>query len=406
MGTRDIKTPNLDRLASKGVLFNQAYSNNPVCSPFRIHLMTGRYSSDTGTMNNCDAIPESALTLPQQFNRAGYATSYVGKWHVGGKGNGPIPANLKAGFERFIGYQCYNGFEESVCFYDEQHTERCYDRHRTDVTTDIALERLDEIKDGPFIQYVCYQAPHYPEQPSDQFYDLYRGKILEKRPNYVEGVEPFTPTFSPPSPKDWQDDRDFRRYGGDMDEYLRCYYGMVSQIDHNVGRLIAYLEQNDLWENTAVFFMSDHGDMQGSHGAKNKCLPWEESAGIPMIGRIPGGLRGHISEDYVSGIDTYPTFLELADIENQAKVSGTSFAKLLASKERESRVAISEGMHLDWTMICRENYKLVIDRPTKKPQMLFHIGEDPYELNNLVDDPKETDRIAKLQKELLETLPD
>ena len=252
---------------------------------------------------------------------------------------------------------------------------------------------------------MCYQAPHYPEKPSDSFYDLHRGKTIKKRANFEEGVEPFTPTFSPKSPQDWNQDADFQRYGGNMEEYLRCYSAMVSQIDHNVGRIIDYLKTNGLWDNTAVFFTADHGDMQGSHGLKNKCYPWEESAGIPMIARIPGGLSGVRRDDFVTGIDTYPTFLEIAGIENQADIRGTSFARLLSDTAPQDRIAVSEGMNMDWTMICHGDYKLVLDRQSATPDMLYNLQTDPFELTNLVDQPEQKERIAAMRSRLLEVLP-
>jgi arylsulfatase A-like enzyme len=408
MGNPDIHTPCLDSLADEGVLFKRAYSNNPICSPFRVHLMTGLYSSDTHSMGNECVIPPNCLTLPDQFKKAGYLTSYVGKWHVGGKGNGPIAENLRAGFDRFIGYQCYNGFIDDVCFYDEQGTEIRYDYHRTNVTADMAIERLNEIKDKPFIQYVCFQAPHYPEEPSEEYYNIYKDKTISKNPDYVKGIEPYTATWSPPSPKPKELDRNFQQYGGDMDEYLRCYYGMVSQIDANVGRLLDYLKENNLWENTAVFFFSDHGDMQGSHGLTNKCTPWEKSSGIPFIARIPGGLKGDVSQEYISGVDTYPTFLELAGIENGANVRGKSFLSLLKDKSAGdlNRMAFSEGPNNDWVMLCRNNFKLVADRNSRKPTMLFNLEDDPWEMNNLVDSPQFMRAIQEMHKALFNIIDD
>jgi arylsulfatase A-like enzyme len=148
MGNPNVETPNLDRLAARGVLFRRAYSNDPVCGPFRGSLLTGQYTSRCGVVNNGDRLPSDVTTFADAFNAGGYATSWVGKWHLGGEGNRPIPEELRGGFRDFIGYQCYNGFYDNVCFYDEGNREHRFSGHRTDVTTDLALERLDTLAAG------------------------------------------------------------------------------------------------------------------------------------------------------------------------------------------------------------------------------------------------------------------
>ncbi|MGC4110688.1 MAG: sulfatase-like hydrolase/transferase [Nocardioides sp.] len=120
MGTDDIITPNLDRLAAEGTLFSNAYTNCPICTPARINFLTGLYTSQTNTFGNDAAIPPACRSIATDLNAAGYQTGFVGKWHIGAAGNRPIPEHLRGGFEQFMGYQCYNGFFRDVCFYDEE----------------------------------------------------------------------------------------------------------------------------------------------------------------------------------------------------------------------------------------------------------------------------------------------
>ena len=290
MGHPQVRTPYLDRLASEGVLFENTYSNAPMCTPFRGTLFTGRYPSQTGVRHNESAIPPNERTLAACLNEAGYRTSYVGKWHLGDKGNVWVRPELRAGFVDFLGYQCYNDYLEDVWFFDEDGRRIERAGHRTDVTTDLAIERLERIAGRPFAMFVSYQNPHYPLQPSPAYEGMYEGIAVERRPNAVE-IDPYTPTFSPPSPRPPELDPVYRKYGGDLDAYLRQYYAMITQLDANVGRLLAALDRLGLTENTAVIFTSDHGDMQGSHGLRNKGVPWEESTRIPLIIRAPGGRR-------------------------------------------------------------------------------------------------------------------
>lgn len=389
MGNPNLETPNLDRLARRGVLFRRGYSNSPICTPFRGSLLTGQYVSRCGVVDNECPLPRGTTTFADAFRAAGYGTAWIGKWHLGDKGNRPIPVELRGGFERFKGYQCYNGFYQDVCFYDEQGVEHRYEQHRDEVATDLAIAELDAFvaQDKPFLLMVSYQAPHYPVQPAPEYAAMYRGRTITHRPN-CQPVDPFTPTFSPRSPRPFESDPDFQRYGHDLDEYIRLYNAMCTQIDANVGRLLQALERLGIADETLVFFTSDHGDMQGSHGLKNKCLPHEESAGIPLLAYAPGLPGGRVSDALVSGIDFMPTCLEMAGLPSVAGVDGTSFAPLLRGETNAGcEVVFAEFKR--WCMIVSEGWKLAADRQDGglAPTLMTHLDEDPYELHNRVDDP-------------------
>ena len=400
MGTPDIHTPNLDALAQRGMLFERAYSNCPVCTPFRINLFTGLYSSQTGTMKNAARIPAGCVTLADALNSGGYETCYVGKWHIGGAGNGPIPKELRGGFSDFIGYQCYNGFIHNVCFYDRDDREHCFDRHRTDVTTDLAIEKLRGLAPHPFALFVSYQAPHYPVQPSPEFERMYAGVTIQRRPNSQE-IDPYTRTWSPPSP--WPPDScpDFQRYGNNLNEYLRLYYALVTQIDAGVGRILAELERLGRAEDTVVVFTSDHGDMQGSHGLKNKSLPYEESSGIPLIVRVPGGIGGARTGALVSGIDFFPTALDWLGLPQVPGLPGRSFAPLSRGETQELNGPVFSEMR-DWKMVCMGDLKLVVEGEQFMPTMLYDLAADPYEMENLVDRREYAAEVAALRERIVD----
>jgi arylsulfatase A-like enzyme len=403
MGNKNVDTPNLDRLAARGVLFSRCYSNDPVCGPFRGSLLTGQYTSRCGVSHNGAPLPIGVTTFADAFNDAGYTTSWVGKWHLGGSGNGPIDRELQGGFQRFMGYQCYNGFYDDVCFYDRDGTEHRYEYHRTDVTTDIAIDELEALTRGdrPFMLMMSYQAPHYPVQPAPDYAELYKDRDIVLRPNCVEDVDPFTPTFSPYSPRPVENDPNYRRYGNNLAEYIRLYNAMCTQIDANIGKLLETLERLDVADNTMVVFTSDHGDMQGSHGLKNKCLPHEESAGIPLIMYVPGLPGGRITDGLVSGIDLMPTCLELAGIDPVPSVDGQSIAPYLRGDTDKTcdRVFSERG---DWCMIVKDGWKLAAERQDDglAPSLMTDLDEDPYELQNRAEDPTVSERRKELLAEL------
>jgi len=272
MDNPNLYTPNLDRLAKLGVLFRRCYSNNPVCGPFRGSLLTGQYTSRCGVKNNGDPLPEGVTTFADAFNAAGYTTSWVGKWHLGGNGNEPIARELQGGFQRFTGYQCYNGFYKDVYFYDREGREHRFDKHRTEVTTELAIKELHEIanREQPFMLMMSYQAPHYPEQPAPEYMQLYENRDIIQRPNCIEDVDPFTPTYSPYSPRPVGNDPDFRRYGNNLEEYIRLYNAMCTQIDANIGRLIEQLERLGITDSTMIVFTSDHGCRAPATGSTSR----------------------------------------------------------------------------------------------------------------------------------------
>ncbi len=396
IGNEDVITPNLDRLAREGALFTNAYSATPVCSPFRVNLVTGRYAMETDQRKNCCRVPEGCHSLVEDFNKAGYRTGFVGKWHVGATGNQPIPEELRAGFREFIGYQCYNGFYKDVCFYDEDGVEHRFAKHRTDVTADIAIERLKRMADEPFFMVVGFQAPHYPEQPAPKYDRMYRGRKVTPRPNY-SGKDPYIPTHSPPSPRPFELCPDYRRYGNDIEEYLRLYYGMVTQIDANVGRILDTLEELGVAENTLVLFTSDNGDLAGSHDLNGKCVSYEESAGIPLLMRGPGVPAGLVVEAPIDSSSFLPTCMELAnvpitDLAERSRVN-------LLHNPRQDVSAFADLRN--WCMIRRGDYKLTVEDDDCIPTMLFNLREDPYEMNNLVERPDMKPVIDELRRELL-----
>lgn len=403
MGNQNVDTPNLDRLATRGVLFTRCYSNNPVCGPFRGSLLTGQYTSRCGVRRNGDPLPPGVTTFADAFNDAGYATSWVGKWHLGGNGNGPIARGLQGGFQRFMGYQCYNGFYDDVCFYDRDGNEHRYDAHRTDVTTDLAIDELEKVAKGdrPFMLMMSYQAPHYPEQPAPEYAELYKNRAVVRRPNCLEGIDPFTPTFSPYSPRPVENDPNFQRYGNNLDEYIRLYNAMCTQIDANIGRLIDALERLGLADSTMIVFTSDHGDMQGSHGLKNKSLPHEESAGIPLIIHVPGQSGGRVCNGLVSGIDLMPTCLDVAGIDPVDGVDGRSIAPYLRGATSETCEGVFSECG-DWCMIVKGGWKLAAERQDDglAPTLLTHLDEDPFELENRVEDSA----VTVIKNELLAQL--
>lgn len=406
MGNEAIHTPNLDALAADGVLFRNAYSDSPVCTPYRGCLVTGLYPSESGIRNNAGAIREGERCIGHGLNDAGYATSYIGKWHLGGGGNVAIAPDNRAGFTHFIGYQCYNSFIDNVLFFDEDGAEHRFDKHRTTATTDLAIKRFQRIQDEPFALFVSYQNPHYPIEPDPAFAALYARADLPARENVDPQTPPFTATWSPRSPQPVERDPNYQRYGRDLAEFRRLYYGLVTQLDHEIGRLIRYLKNQGLYENTVIIFTSDHGEMMGSHGRMNKGVPHEESARVPLIARAPEGLRGHVVDTPVSaGIDIWPTLAEFAGYPEEKELSGQSWKTLLLEENagRDAPVFAEHpwpndnGREGAWLLVRDGDWKMVVQQETLEVVSLHNLSDDPAELRDLRETAPEDIRHKLLQ---------
>ena len=436
-GSMDAKTPNLDALASKGLLFTNCYSVAPICTPYRACLYTGRYASQNGTLHNNDPIFPGERTLADALEEGGVATSYVGKWHLGASGSCAVPQEFRGGFRRFIGYQCYNDYLDTVEFYDEDNTKHVRNNHRTDATTDIAIERLEELRGKRFHLSVSYQNPHYPEQPSPEFDALFKDAVMARRPNSRE-IDPYTRTISPP--RSGSSDPTWQRYHDDLNEYLRLYNAMVAQLDANVGRLLAALESFGMADTTAVFFSSDHGDMQGSQGMRNKCSFHEESAKVPFIAYVPGGVGGLLSDGLCSTVDLMPTLLDAARLPAEPTCEGRSLLPRLLGEAGAALNAAAPALNAaapapnavapapdvvfseddnqgSWFMIRDKRWKLAVNRSDLGPTNFYDMVYDPFEMSNLADallskdsgyGPRSPQRIAfdTLRRRLGEMLED
>jgi len=224
--------------------------------------------------------------------------------------------------------------------------------------------------------------------------EVYRGVTIARRPNCVE-VDPYTRTHSPPSPKPQENDPVYQRYGNDLDEYLRAYYAMVTQLDANVGRMMDALDRMGLRDNTVVMFTSDHGDLQGSHGETNKGKAWEESSRIPLIVRAPGGASGAVVDDLVSGVDFFATCVDYAGESPEPSVEGDSFAPVVSDPSQTLDRPVFSEMQ-PWCMVREGAFKLVVEKEGFEATHLFDLENDPYEMNNLLGDPANAEKQAHL----------
>ena len=399
------KTPNIDKLADEGAIATSYYCASPVCTPSRASLITGLHPQATGAPKNGLHISEDVPTFATILRDQGYATSYVGKWHLDGEEKYTFGIKYKAGFDdnRYMmrgGHAPYfhikNGKFNGINQNKAAQLPKEEIIHATDYFTDKTLEILERDKSKPFAIMLSIPDPHTPDYAKPPYNTMYKDLIIEA----PKTMEPKYTAIKPSWARDQKNNEaEGRKSYAKTKNALKQYFGMVSHIDDSVGRILQFLEDNNLTENTIVVFTSDHGDMFFEHNRVNKGVPYEASARIPFLIRYPKKIpSGKVINTAYTNVDFTPTILSLMNVKTAAKFQGLDTsddytnAKKVVNSDRITYFAKSGGW---WVSAVNDRYKLVIDK--KEKPYLFDLQKDPDELINFYYD-KEYAAIAKMMQ--------
>ncbi len=398
MGNPDVKTPNLDRLASEGVLFRNHFANSPVCCPARAIILTGKYAHTNGMIANDLRLRESETSVAEVFAGSGYRTGFVGKWHLDG---GPRqPGWIPPGARR-QGFEFWAANEVSHAHFDTQYFRDSPDpipikSFEAEAWTDLGIEFLRKTKEDsrPFFLTVQMGPPHDPYLAPDEYMAMYDPEAITLRPNFAgdttdRDLEP-NPYVATPGRKE-----------------IAAYYAMVTAVDEQIGRILKELDDLGLRENTIVIVSSDHGDMLGSHGARLKRKPWEESIRVPGIVRHPGRGGGRETDAPFSHVDIAPTLLSLCGIQPPADMQGSDFSGAILGESDSGPDAayfqifgpfLAGGVERGWRGIRTARYMYA--RTQEAPWVLYDLESDPYELTNLAESPEAAELRERMDEEL------
>lgn len=399
-GNREIHSPNLDRLAARGVRFANAYTPSPVCSPARACLMTGRTPSQVGIHDWLqEAIAEigehdwlvDETTLPELLNRSGYRCGLSGKWHLGQSHKTP------RGFDWCFGLPGWQGRHNGAYTYHLNGEQVEIAGNKSRLITDHALHFLEESKeDQPFFLNVGYIATHSPYADAEHEPDvvaLYRDADFDEIPSY--------------RPHPWHRNEGlaggFRPSEEDLTSRYRGYYAAVSEIDREVGRILDWLDERGLSENTLVIYTSDHGcalGHQGFWGKGNSTRPlnmYDVSLRVPLIASWPGRIpTGEVCDRHVDHYDTYQSILT---------ASGERSSPSADEPGREW-LSLIEGAANDWDDTRFGEYGDLRMIRTPEAKLVLRYPHGPYDLFDLLDDGDESlnragwDEYRDLQEEL------
>lgn len=435
-------TPNMDRLAREGMLFQNVMCTNAICGPSRAAILTGDYSHINGYYKNERGghFDNTNWTFPQEFQKNGYQTSLFGKWHLG---TDPV------GFDEYK-FHAANGQQGKYWdpIYNHNGKEVAEKGYATNLTTDFALNWLANTRDQakPFLMLLQYKAPHRAWEPDtpyvslwddvempypNNFFDDYKGRELtagdtEMTMDYLNRMDM---KLTPPEDLTEEERIKWLFYGIRAGEqvqpegmskeegqkwryqiYIKDYLACVKSVDDNLGRLLDYLDQNKLSDNTMIVLTSDQGFYLGEHNFFDKRFIYEESLRMPFIVKYPKRVKaGTTNTDVIANVDFASTFLEVAGIKTDHQTQGRSFASALDGKIEGSWRQSMYYHYYEFPFwhhvqphygIRTQDYTLAHFYYSIDKWELYDLKKDPGQMNNVIDDPAYATVAAALKKEL------
>jgi arylsulfatase A-like enzyme len=436
-GSKINKTPNLDRIANEGMRFDNCFCTNSICAPSRAVILTGKYSHINGVIDNRKKFDASQQTFPKLLQEVGYQTAMIGKWHLK---SDPI------------GFDYWNVLPGQGTYYNpamiEMGQRKKYTGYTTDIITDHCLSWLQErSSEKPFCLMYHHKAPHRRWEPGPKYLTMYddvtipepetlfddysdRGKAAKEQDMTIKetlnnrDLKLVPPkNLTPQQKKLWDaayepKNEAFRqanlqgkelvrwKYQRYIKDYLRC----VASVDDNVGRLLDYLDESGLAENTVVIYTADQGFYLGDHGWFDKRFMYEESLRMPLLVRYPKEIKpGSVNTDLVLNLDFAPTFLDFAGRAEPADMQGRSLRRLLRGRTPWNWRKATYYHYYEYPAVHSvkrhfgvrtQRYKLIHFYHDIDEWELYDLEKDPHELHNVYDEPAYANVVKKLKVEL------
>ena len=428
-GSRINRTPHIDRIAEEGMRFDNCFCTNSICTPSRAAILTGTYNHVNGVTTLDTRLDGRLLNYPKVLQEHSYQTAVVGKWHLG-----------HGGIHNPTGFDYWNVLPGQGLYHDPEMIEMgersTRSGYATDLITDYSLDWLrNRDRDRPFCLMVHHKAPHRPWEPDDKHASMYEDEDIpepetfdddyanraqaaaaarmrvERDLNAEDLKVPVPAGLSPAEEKSWK----YQRY---IKDYLRC----VASIDDNVGRLLEYVDEEEIGEDTIVIYTSDQGFFLGDHGWYDKRFMYEESLRMPFLIRYPREMApGTVNRNMILNVDFPATFLDCAGVDIPPSFQGRSFRALLQGEtpdDWQTSMYYRYWMHGAHHNVCAHygvrtlRYKLIyyygdplgqegaVGPKTEPEWELFDLEKDPCEMNSVYADPEYAEVVAELKVEL------
>ena len=412
-----IKTPHIDRIGSEGALFRNAFMTTPLCSPSRASFLTGQYAHTHGITDNVDRSVAShkLITFPLLLRQAGYATAFIGKWHMG---NDDTP---RPGFDRWVSFKGQGSYLNPE--FNEDGKDVKGRGYITDLLTEQAVEFIKRRHDKPFLVYLAHKAIH-PEVmqhrdgsvnlaeaerfiPAERHRKLFVGKKIPRRPNAMRSPEGkpalqraigALPALGPKT--------------ASSDEVVLGRLRSLMAIEEGVGEILKALQETNQLDNTVIVLASDNGYFYGEHGLSvERRLAYEESIRMPLLVRYPRIIKaGTIRDEFALNIDLAPTLLEFAGLSSPANTEGLSLVPLLTGLAGKWRTSFLIEYYSDkvfpriqkmgYKAVRTERYKYIHYLELDGMDELYDLKADPYEMKNIINQREAAKALEGMKREL------
>lgn len=425
-------TPTIDMLANEGVLFENAFCNNAICTPSRGAIMTGQYSHINGIVGNNNPLDSARQYLPLEMQKAGYETAVIGKWH------------LIARPDAFDYYQVLpkQGKYNNPEFYIKGKEEIVkYPGHSSDVIASSGINWIKERKnkDKPFFLKLHFKAPHGPFQNAER-YDTCLAEVIIPEPPSLRnrgngsiatfGVDNELERYISSSVADRHKENGWLRFiteeeagndilGAAYQAYLKRYLRCVKGVDDNVKRVIDFLKETGQYENTVIIYAGDQGFFLGEHDKIDKRMGYEEAMRMPFIVHYPKEIKSGKSDAIIENIDFAPTMLDFAGVKTPEYMNGVSVMSILKSgkepKQWKEQAYYQYYSHLGGhynpghIAMRTKKYRLILYHgvsyrgktkiQTPAAWELYDLVKDPHEMNNVYDDPAYQEIVVDLKQQ-------
>jgi N-acetylglucosamine-6-sulfatase len=406
-----LRTPHLDSLARDGVHLKNAFVTTALCSPSRASILTGKYAHRHKIVDNNTPIPRGAAFFPQLLQKAGYATGFFGKWHMGNSSDDPQP-----GFSRwvsFLGQGSYLPEKNGLNVDGRKVPQKGY---ITDELTDYALDWLNARKRGePYFLYLSHKAVHSEFVPAQRHKDAYKNEKFVPPPSMAADGD-----MARGRPRWVRDQRnswhgvDFPYHSGlGIDEYYKRYAETLLGVDDSVGRVLEALRRRGELDSTLLIYMGDNGFAFGEHGLIDKRTAYEESMRVPMLARCPELFPGgRVVEQVVANLDIMPTVLAAAGVPAPAGLDGADFLPLAQGRTVPWRDSLLYEYYWERNFpqtptlhaLRTDQYKYIRCHGIWDIDELYDIREDPTETNNLISSPRQANVVKRMNQRLFEIL--
>ena len=438
-------TPNIDKIAHEGAILKNTFATNSICGPSRASILTGTYNHINGYYKNYKGgvFDNTQWTFPQELQKEGYNTALVGKWHL---------ASEPVGFD-YYKYHISRGQQGFYWdpVYNDNGVEKKEVGYATNLTTNFALDWLKNRSnnDEPFCLLLQYKAPHREWSPDKKYEELWEDKELPYPSTFDDDYKTREKTagntemtmdyfcredmkMTPPDSLNKNQKAKWLSYGFKRNEiveldknasplenkklrfqkYIKDYLATIKSVDDNIGKVMDYLKESKLEENTIIIYASDQGFFIGEHGWFDKRFMYEESIRMPFVIKYPGKIKPNtVNEDIITNIDFAPTILEMAGVNIPNSVQGKSFFNNISKNKNDNWRQSMYYHYYEYPFyhhvqphygIRNERYKLIHFYYDIDVWELYDLKEDPNELNNLFYSDKYKELAVQLKQELYE----